>query len=46
MQQRPMLVIGFAISSGLLGGVLTKKWDDLSEEKVINARAKSATLEW
>lgn len=31
-----------ALSSGVLGGILAKRWDDITEEKVIVTRAKSA----
>lgn len=31
-----------ALFSGVLGGIVAKRWDDLTEEKVIVARAKAA----
>ena len=31
-----------SLSSGILGGIVTKRWDDQTEEKIIVARAKSA----
>jgi len=31
-----------SVFSGVLGGIVSKRWDDLTEEKVIVARAKSA----
>jgi hypothetical protein len=37
-------ILTFLVSlfSGVLGGIVAKRWDDLTEEKVIVARAKSA----
>ncbi len=32
-----------SVASGILGGLLGKRWDDLVDEKVITARGKSAT---
>lgn len=32
-----------SVASGILGGILGKRWDDLVDEKVITARGKSAT---
>lgn len=31
-----------SLSSGILGGIVAKRWDDQTEEKIIVARAKSA----
>ena len=37
-----ILTLLVSLSSGILGGVLAKKWDDLTGEKVLIARGKVA----
>lgn len=37
-----VLTLIVSLSSGTLGGLISKRWDDLAEEKVIVTRAKSA----
>lgn len=38
-----LLTLILSVLTGLLGGIYTKRWDDLTEEKLIVARGKSAT---
>jgi hypothetical protein len=38
-----LLTILISTCTGLLGGILTKKWEDITQEKTIVTRAKSAT---
>ena len=39
---KTLLTVLFSVISGLLGGILTKRWSEINEEKVIYARAISA----
>ena len=37
-----VITLGISLVSGLVGGILAKRWDDLTETKIINMRGKSA----